>query len=269
MKKHTNASKSREFKQFIDNYNIKLINSKPFCQGPSYTYLPKQTMLDYILTGELTASMVSSCEILEEGSFDSTSDHLPIVCMIQFQYKIIHEKLESAKWTAWHKADQSQLKAYESFLFDSLQNILAKEIHNENHINQAENELAHKLLTAAETILPAKRFSEHTKPYWNDNLKVLHRKEREERVAWLNAGRPRAPENYLFRKYKTTKDQFRKAQDLASGEFLNKSIEEIESAAECDLRLFWKPVKRKSKMQNKSCVELKVNDIVLSKPDLV
>lgn len=117
--------------------------------------------------------------------------------MIQFQHKIIHEKLESAKW---HKAEQSQRKVCESFLFESLQDILAKEIHNENDINQAENELAHNLLTAAETILPAKRFSEHTKPYWKDNLKVLHRKEREERVAWLNAGRPRAPENYLFKK---------------------------------------------------------------------
>ena len=268
-KEHTNASKSREFKQFIDNYNIKIINSKPFCLGPSYTYLPKQTMLDYILTDELTASLVSSCEIFYEGSFASTSDNLPIVCTIQFQHKIIHEKLESAKWTAWHKAEQSQLKAYESFLFESLQNILAKEIHNVNDINQTENELAHNLLTAAEAILPAKRFSEHTKPYWDDNLKVLHRKECEERVAWLNAGRPRVPDNYLFRKYKATKDQFRKAQRLASDEFLNKSMEEIESAAECDLRLFWKLVKRKSKKRNKSCVKLKVNDIVLSKPDLV
>ena len=137
---HTNASKSREFKLFIDNYNIKIINSKPFCQGPSYTYLPIQIMLDYILTDELTASLVSSCEILEEGSCASTPDHLPIICMIQFQYKIIHEKLESAKWAAWHKAEQSQLKAYELFLFESLQNILVTEIYNENDINQAENE---------------------------------------------------------------------------------------------------------------------------------
>ena len=44
---HTNASKLREFKQFIDNYNTKVINSKPFCQGPNYTYLPKQTMQTY------------------------------------------------------------------------------------------------------------------------------------------------------------------------------------------------------------------------------
>ena len=93
---HTNASKSSKFKfkLFFDNYNIKIINNKPFIQGPSYTYLPIPTMLEYVLTDVLTASLVKSCEILQEGTFASTSDLLSIIFTIQFQYKIIHEKIK-------------------------------------------------------------------------------------------------------------------------------------------------------------------------------
>ena len=127
----------------------------------------------------------------------------------------------------------------------------------------------HCLLNAAETILPVKTVSKHTKPYWNENLKELHRKEREELVKWLEGGRPREKDNRLFRNYKIAKDKFREVQRTASDGFMDKSTQEVEIAADCDLRLFWKLIKGKNKKQSESCVELIVNNEVVSKPDLV
>ena len=84
-------------------------------------------------------------------------------------------------------------------------------------------------------------------------MKRLHTREREERVKWLEAGRPRGLDNVLFRNYKIAKEEFRTAQRSANEEFIDKSIRDIEQAAECDIRLFWKLAKGKSKKQSESC----------------
>ena len=43
----------------------------------------------------------------------------------------------------------------------------------------------------------------------------------------------------------------------------------MENAAECNLRLFWRLVKRKRSKPNESCVEIILNDQVVSTPGLV
>ena len=58
-------------------------------------------------------------------------------------------------------------------------------------------------------------------------------------------------------------------QRTASDEFMDKSIQEVEIAAECDLRLFWKLIKGKNEKQSESYVELIVNNEVVPKPDFI
>ena len=76
---HINVSKSMELRQFVRINNIHPINNMVTCTGPRYTYLPMKSMIDYIFSDEVTANLVLSCYIIEEGSCSSTSDHLPIV----------------------------------------------------------------------------------------------------------------------------------------------------------------------------------------------
>ena len=59
------------------------------------------------------------------------------------------------------------------------------------------------------------------------------------------------------------------SQRSANEDFLDKSIKEIEVAAECDMRLFWKLIKGKYKKQSGSCVELIIDNSVISKSDMV
>ena len=142
-------------------------------------------------------------------------------------------------------------------------------IQTQNDADWFVNELVNSLLQAATEALPRKSFSKYTKPYWNDEIKALHKVERNARIEWVKADRPRDRNNKLYSDYKRAKDRFRSAQRRASGEYVDKSIKEMENAAECNLRLFWRLVKRKRSKPNESCVEIILNDQVVSTPDLV
>ncbi|MEW8547703.1 MAG: endonuclease/exonuclease/phosphatase family protein, partial [Candidatus Thiodiazotropha sp.] len=265
----SNKYKSIELLKLINNNSLVAINNLSSCTGPSYTFLPTRTMIDYVFTDDITACRVQTCEILAEGLFSSTSDHLPIVCCLDTQQYAIYQPLDSITWTAWHKADPAQLQQYEMTLSASLQGLIGFDIHSQSDVDWFVSELCFCLLNAAPTTLPCTTFSEYTKPYWNTELKELHKLERQARVAWIIADRPRGWENPLYSEYKCAKDRFRSAQRRASEEYLDSSIQEMENAAECDLRLFWQLVKRKKSKQPNSCIEIIENDKVLTSPDMV
>ena len=111
-------------------------------------------MLDYILTDEITANFCYSCEILNEGAFPSTSDHLPVLCRFVGQSVITNTVLENSKWTAWHKASIEQLSNYEKVLSNSLQAILNMTINDKADLEEAVTVLVRLLLDAAQRTLP-------------------------------------------------------------------------------------------------------------------
>ena len=186
-----NQSKSSELLKFIRNQNIVAINNMTMCIGPSYTFIPTMTMLDYIFTDDITACQVKSCEILAEGTISSTSDHLPIFCCFDFQRTVIHQAVDVSNWTAWHKATPDQLQTYETTVSESVQGLLNVNIQTQNDADLFVNELVKCLLKAASQTLPRKGFSKYTKPYWNDEIKEQHKLERKARTEWIQADRPR------------------------------------------------------------------------------
>ena len=142
-------------------------------------------------------------------------------------------------------------------------------IQSQSDANWFVSELVHCLLQAATNSLPRKSFKEYTKPYWNTEIKKLHKLERKARIEGIKGDRPRGYENVLYANYKRAKDLFRSAQRKASEEHINDSMKEMENAAECNLRLFWQLVKKKKSKPNDICIEIMINDQVLASPDLV
>ena len=53
----------------------------------------------------------------------------------------------------------------------------------------------------------------------------------------------------------------------ANQNYVNKSIEDIQSAAECDIRLFWKLIKCKKGKKEFPCLEIIQNGEVFTTPD--
>ncbi|MEW8546047.1 MAG: reverse transcriptase family protein [Candidatus Thiodiazotropha sp.] len=266
---HINSGKSNELRRFVSDNCIKAINSLPGCSGPNYTYLTVKSMIDYILTDDVTSWFVRKCQILSEGTFSSTSDHLPILCEFNVDTNIAITPIADTKWIAWHKATDDGLKEYKETLSERLEYMLDHKLQTASDLNLFESEVVACILKTAYDTLPVKMPSAYTKPYWNENIKILHKKERQERVEWLKAGRPRDKTNVLYSNYKYAKEQFRIAQRSASEDYMEKSINEIQNAAECDIRLFWKLTKKFKHNNSYSNIQLVQDGKVLTSLDMV
>ena len=71
-------------------------------------------MLDYILVNDKLIRQLRSYEILEEGTFSSTSDHLPIIMTLELS-NIDYVHLDQySKLPAWHSITDADIKQYQS-----------------------------------------------------------------------------------------------------------------------------------------------------------
>ena len=76
---HSNHCKSDELQKFVKRHDLLFSGGQIKHTGPDYTFITKKTMIDYFLVNKSVLRQLRSCEILDEGSISSTSDHLPII----------------------------------------------------------------------------------------------------------------------------------------------------------------------------------------------
>ena len=69
--------------------------------------------------------------------------------------------------------------------------------------------------------------------------------ERHMRQIWIASGRPRGMTFETCKNYKHAKSDFRRVQQAAADEYIRNTYDDINKATECDIRFFWKHVKRK------------------------
>ena len=108
----TNTSKSVEFSNLIINNALVPVNASNQCVGSRYTYIPCQTLLDYILVDDSLYPNVRHCENLEEGTLGLTSDHLPVMLSIDIPIANDTLTLPAEPWPSWHKATISDLSRF-------------------------------------------------------------------------------------------------------------------------------------------------------------
>lgn len=68
--------------------------------------------------------------------------------------------------------------------------------------------------------------------------------ERQKRRIWISEGRPRGMCHKSYKKYKRDKREFHNELQTAHNDFINMFFKDIDEAAECTVRLFWKLIKR-------------------------
>lgn len=76
---HTNQHKSKLLTKFVINCSLSRQNSDVIANGDSYTFIQKQTTLDYILFDKFVLKNLQHYAIIKEGTISLTSDHLPVV----------------------------------------------------------------------------------------------------------------------------------------------------------------------------------------------
>ncbi|CAG2255097.1 unnamed protein product [Mytilus edulis] len=227
-------------------------------------------MLDYILCNEIIYRKLRYYEILDEGAISSTSDHLPVV--IEFEtdstpHRIINS---SDKLPAWHKVTDAQINQYQKLLSDPVEILIDKmNSYSFADIDTIYDDFVSTLHNAANIAIPKCGFNPLTKPYWNADVKRAHDNERSMRKLWVLDGQPRGMHFDSYRIYKRAKSEFRRVQQAANEQYMQKCYDDLNETAECDIRLFWKQIKRFKGRSSKIYPEIVYENKVYSSPESV
>ena len=256
---NSNPYKSLLLRQFIDNNELCPVNLNT---SPFYTFPRNKSTIDYVLLDQTLRGNDVICSVLDESVSDCASDHLNIICTLK-GHKIHYESSNRNPNVAvsWHKASAEKLLTYEAFLTSQILSLGTPKLASPMEIETYVNELSNTLIHSGQAVFPQAKFNPHTKPYWSNEVRVAHKQAREKRRNWVIAGKPRGNEYPLYREYKHAKRTFRNVQLKASEEYLNTTYRDIDQAAECDIRLFWKLINaRKSKPRTK-CSGLTLDNV--------
>lgn len=98
-----NLYKSRELRYFVERNHLKPIldvDKAPICKC---TFTGSKTLFDYIFSDTHMYMSLRSYEILDEGIFWGTSDHLSILAVFNVQSNQHYLTDLTSKSPAWHK----------------------------------------------------------------------------------------------------------------------------------------------------------------------
>ncbi|CAC5420984.1 unnamed protein product [Mytilus coruscus] len=235
---HSNQYKSDELQKFVKRHDMLFSGGKIKHTGPDYTFITKKTMIDYFLVNRSVLGQLRSCEILDEGSISSTSDHLPIIVELLIDNNPHRIMNSFGKFPAWHKIDDKHIRNYQEFIDVPLELLTDRIISDNVEVNTVNTEIEIILHAAADSVIPTCGFNPYTKPYWTPDVKKAHQTERSMRKRWLADGRPRGMSHESYKHYKKAKYEFRNVQHAAYEQYIQKCYDDINEAAECDIRLF-------------------------------
>ncbi|VDI17291.1 Hypothetical predicted protein [Mytilus galloprovincialis] len=266
----SNNYKSKELLKFVSRHHLLYAGGEIQIKGPNYSYITKQTMLDYILCNESMYRKLRYYEILDEGEISSTSDHLPVVAEFVIDSNP-HRVMNSCdKLPAWHKVSDAQINEYKKLLNDPVDMLIDKmRSFSYVDIDAINDEFVNILHTAADIAIPKCGFNPHTKPYWNADVKRAHDNERSKRRCWVLEGRPRGMHFDSYRMYKRAKSEFRRVQQVANEQYIQSCYDDLNETAECDVRLFWKQIKRFKGRSSKVYPEIVYENKVCNTPESV
>ena len=266
-----NVSKSNILRTFVQTNNMccQYDIKTPRLAGPNYTFIPYHTSIDYILMDSITSRRVACHETIDEGHISSTSDHLPIVCKIKTEKVCSKQAISGQNWIAWNRIDQNCINKYQDKLKQWSDKVLDIIVKDNCDIDCINDEIVNIIHLCANSSLPIKKVNKHTKPFWNDEVKTAYKSEQLARNEWLNNGQSRNRDDEYYVNYKNRKKIFRRVLRKASQTFVDKSITDIQNAAECDVRLFWKLIKAKKVKKAFPCLEIIQNEHIVSTPEEV
>ncbi|CAG2214780.1 unnamed protein product [Mytilus edulis] len=246
----------------IDNYRQELN-----ALDDLYTYYINYGKV--VIADETLVRQLRRYEILEEGTFSTTSDHLPVIACVELDENPHIDLNNFSKLPAWHKINEHSIKEYQDKLCAPLDKLIQEAQSNDIDINLFYHNLVNTLINTAKDTIPCNMYNPHTKPYWNADVKQAHTKERNMRRVWMQDGRPRGMQHESYFNYKRAKRDFRNIQQLANEQYIEETYDDINNAAECDIRLFWKLIKRQKPKHSKVCQQIIHNNIVHTSPESI
>ena len=169
--------------------------------GENFTFIPKRTVLDYILFDKYSISKLTMYKVFTEGSMSITSDHLPVFAELEInciQHFLNHQKLQLP---AWHRATTDDIERYKTSLDTETTTLLDRDLTSFPEVNTFFNEIIRVLTNSATSTIPHCGCNPYTRPGWTKEVKDLHTNERRLRRNWISENRPRGMDHESYRNY--------------------------------------------------------------------
>uniref|UniRef100_A0A8W8LUB3 WSC domain-containing protein n=1 Tax=Magallana gigas TaxID=29159 RepID=A0A8W8LUB3_MAGGI len=186
----------------------------------------------------------------------------PNVYFIELDLKCTHHYLvrPNLQLPAWHKATSDNIVQYKEHLETPTIKLMEREIYTPADTEVFLSDLVNILLDSATVAIPHSGFNPYTRPGWTRDVKELHTKERQLCQIWISEGRPRGMIHESYRNYKRAKRHFRTVLDMEFENHMKGVYRDLDTAAECDIRLFWKLVKKQKKRTSRTYPEIHGDD---------
>ena len=239
---------------FFDRHGLTPLNMREGTLGPIDTYMGNVngSTLDYIAVSPIVASLTDKCFVHEWHELN-TSDHSPVsatfsLCGIGMEPR----KVDMAGHIKWDKLTQGdKFSKYQRVLEPhilKLKTVFVGSVVNHTTIDDAFSNLTDSIREVSDK-LPHTRFKKNLKPYWNSALSALKYRKVMSYKKWVADGRPRGPNNPLFRTYKNDKKAFHAAIKKISKEYEDKEVLDAVKSAEFNRNSFWRLIRTARKNQ--------------------
>lgn len=171
---HTNQHKSKLLTKFVLNYSLFRQDSDFIANGDSYTFMQKQTTLDYILFDKLVLKNLNHYVIIQEGTISLTSDHLTVVATLDLHISKHQLYYSETKLPAWHKATPESLAEYKTQVTNALARKTAQNLQNKSDVAIFFHEISGILCECAGNTmlytLPTTHLRDQTEPKQSKNF---------------------------------------------------------------------------------------------------
>ena len=254
---YTNA---KELFTILSQYNLDVIDIGPTGRGPLYTFHrgESKTYIDHCAISATISHLLVNVEIMQDHILN-VSDHLPITCELNINYTCARYE-STVQRVAWHRAPKEIIaelytEPLDNDVYSMLNNydldpnaVLNGSMSIYNDVSQIDLqrfacELTDKMKLHSYS-LPQVKFNKKLKPYWGETLAILNKTKKDAWRQWVNAGRPRDPENVINMAFKDAKRLFRAEQRRRQNEYEKKQMQSIVENQDIDQKYFWYLINR-------------------------
>ena len=210
--------------QFMSRWELASIHLHTSDSPMSHTYSSEAHSslftIDHILCSQHLLAKVTSAYTIQEDA-QNTSDHIPIVASLSFLLMPTHTGMNRgapmpsvSPRTNWEGTSKEDIKyLYSTPLQQQLQDLLHSSPTPPSTPSQIDlllTSLTSTLLSTSANI-PSKSFHPSRSPGWTSEMKATCKESKRLLHLWVNAGRPRDPDNPIFAAHKAAKKAFRQA----------------------------------------------------------
>ena len=250
----TSTYTGKLFESCMNRNNMTIADLLPGATGPNYTFNRNDlfSYVDHCVISKCSIGLVLKTEVLEDAL--NVSDHLAIRISININIPKPTRPLNAFHRVAWTKLTPGEIdERYTLPLEIRVQNLLVSFnldpclIREGSYVPGERNDIDlnrfvqcfTEQLRNASSELPLIRFNKSAKPFWNEDIKSLKQAAIVTHKSWVDADRPRDPENPLYINYKAAKKLFQDNYDKAEISYAVKEMDEFANSGELDQRYFW------------------------------